>query len=77
MQMIISGKDLSGARLIIYPSQNATFIPEENIIIGNVHFMVLLQVKHLFVVKPANVLLYVTQVQMLLWKVLAIMVANT
>ena len=32
------GKGLSGARLIVYPSQNAGFIPEENIIIGNVAF---------------------------------------
>jgi glutamate synthase (NADPH/NADH) large chain len=29
---------LSGAKLIIYPSKNAGFIPEENIIIGNVAF---------------------------------------
>src|SRR5450432_2299889 len=32
------GKGLSGARLIIYPSQAAGFVPEENIIIGNVAF---------------------------------------
>jgi glutamate synthase (NADPH) large chain len=32
------GKGLSGAKLIIYPSKNAGFIPEENIIIGNVAF---------------------------------------
>ncbi|HVM88471.1 MAG TPA: glutamate synthase large subunit [Puia sp.] len=32
------GKGLSGARLIIYPSQDAAFVPEENIIIGNVAF---------------------------------------
>ncbi len=32
------GKGLSGARLIIYPSQDAGFVPEENIIIGNVAF---------------------------------------
>jgi glutamate synthase (NADPH/NADH) large chain len=32
------GKGLSGARLIVYPSREATFIPEENIIIGNVAF---------------------------------------
>ncbi len=32
------GKGLSGARLIVYPSPNAGFIPEENIIIGNVAF---------------------------------------
>ena len=32
------GKGLSGARLIIYPSKEASFIPEENIIIGNVAF---------------------------------------
>jgi len=32
------GKGLSGARLIVYPSLNAGFIPEENIIIGNVAF---------------------------------------
>jgi len=30
------GKGLSGARLIIYPSQYSTYVPEENIIIGNV-----------------------------------------
>jgi glutamate synthase (NADPH/NADH) large chain len=32
------GKGLSGARLIIYPSARAEFVPEENIIIGNVAF---------------------------------------
>jgi glutamate synthase (NADPH/NADH) large chain len=32
------GKGLSGGRLIIYPSRNARFAPEENIIIGNVAF---------------------------------------
>jgi glutamate synthase (NADPH/NADH) large chain len=32
------GKGLSGARLIIYPPTNASYIPEENIIIGNVAF---------------------------------------
>src|SRR5665647_1045388 len=32
------GKGLSGAKLIIYPSKDAEFIPEENIIIGNVAF---------------------------------------
>ncbi len=32
------GKGLSGARLIIYPSQQAGFVAEENIIIGNVAF---------------------------------------
>jgi glutamate synthase (NADPH/NADH) large chain len=30
------GKGLSGARLIIYPPREATFVPEENSIIGNV-----------------------------------------
>ena len=32
------GKGLSGARLIIYPSKKATYVPEENSIIGNVAF---------------------------------------
>ena len=32
------GKGLSGARLIIYPPKQATFVPEENSIIGNVAF---------------------------------------
>jgi glutamate synthase (NADPH) large chain len=32
------GKGLSGAKLIIYPSSRSEFIPEENIIIGNVAF---------------------------------------
>jgi glutamate synthase (NADPH/NADH) large chain len=30
------GKGLSGAQIAIYPSKEATFIPEENIIVGNV-----------------------------------------
>ncbi|RYZ29383.1 MAG: glutamate synthase subunit alpha, partial [Chitinophagaceae bacterium] len=32
------GKGLSGAKLVVYPSSRATFVPEENIIIGNVAF---------------------------------------
>jgi glutamate synthase (NADPH/NADH) large chain len=32
------GKGLSGAQLIVYPDKTATFIPENNIIIGNVAF---------------------------------------
>ncbi|HVX48711.1 MAG TPA: glutamate synthase large subunit, partial [Chitinophagaceae bacterium] len=32
------GKGLSGARLIVYPPKQASFVPEENIIIGNVAF---------------------------------------
>lgn len=32
------GKGLSGARLVIYPSKEAGFVPEENIIVGNVAF---------------------------------------
>ena len=32
------GKGLSGARLVVYPSPEAGFVPEENIIIGNVAF---------------------------------------
>ena len=32
------GKGLSGARLVVYPSLDAGFVPEENIIIGNVAF---------------------------------------
>ncbi|MEO6722667.1 MAG: glutamate synthase large subunit [Ferruginibacter sp.] len=32
------GKGLSGAKLIIYPSSKSTFVPEDNIIIGNVAF---------------------------------------
>jgi glutamate synthase (NADPH) large chain len=32
------GKGLSGAKLIVYPSANARFVPEENIIVGNVAF---------------------------------------
>jgi glutamate synthase (NADPH/NADH) large chain len=32
------GKGLSGAKLIVYPSHRAGFVPEENIIIGNVAF---------------------------------------
>ncbi|MEJ7739929.1 MAG: glutamate synthase large subunit [Chitinophagaceae bacterium] len=32
------GKGLSGAKMIVYPSNDAAFVPEENIIIGNVAF---------------------------------------
>jgi glutamate synthase (NADPH/NADH) large chain len=32
------GKGLSGAKLIVYPAKEATFVPEDNIIIGNVAF---------------------------------------
>ena len=32
------GKGLSGAKLIIYPARNAGFVPEQNIIVGNVSF---------------------------------------
>ncbi|MCC5937536.1 MAG: glutamate synthase large subunit [Lunatimonas sp.] len=32
------GKGLSGGKLIVYPSRNAQFVAEENIIIGNVAF---------------------------------------
>jgi glutamate synthase (NADPH/NADH) large chain len=32
------GKGLSGARLVIYPPRQSSFVPEENIIIGNVAF---------------------------------------
>jgi len=32
------GKGLSGGKLIVYPPRNSSFIPEENIIIGNVAF---------------------------------------
>jgi len=32
------GKGLSGARLVVYPSSKATFVPEDNILIGNVAF---------------------------------------
>jgi glutamate synthase (NADPH/NADH) large chain len=30
------GKGLSGGRLIVYPDETATFVPEENILVGNV-----------------------------------------
>ncbi len=38
MPTIILVKGLSGARLIIYPPRQASYVPEENIIIGNVAF---------------------------------------
>jgi glutamate synthase (NADPH) large chain len=30
------GKGLSGGRVIVYPPKNSTFVPEENIVVGNV-----------------------------------------
>lgn len=32
------GKGLSGSKLIVYPDKEATFVPQENVIIGNVAF---------------------------------------
>ncbi|MGK7895365.1 MAG: glutamate synthase subunit alpha, partial [Xenococcus sp. (in: cyanobacteria)] len=32
------GKGLSGGKIIVYPPKNSTFVPEENILIGNVAF---------------------------------------
>ena len=32
------GKGLSGGKIIVYPSPQATFVPEQNVIIGNVAF---------------------------------------
>jgi glutamate synthase (ferredoxin) len=32
------GKGLSGGKIIVYPPKNSTFVPEENIITGNVAF---------------------------------------
>jgi glutamate synthase (ferredoxin) len=32
------GKGLSGGRIVVYPSKESSFVPEENIIIGNVGF---------------------------------------
>jgi len=32
------GKGLSGGKIIVYPQKGSTFVPEENIIIGNVAF---------------------------------------
>lgn len=32
------GKGLSGGKIIVYPPENSSFIPEENILIGNVAF---------------------------------------
>ena len=33
-----AGKGLSGGKIIVYPPMGSTFVPEENIIIGNVAF---------------------------------------
>ena len=32
------GKGLSGGKIIVYPPEGSTFVPEENIIVGNVAF---------------------------------------
>ncbi|GIQ69231.1 glutamate synthase large subunit [Xylanibacillus composti] len=32
------GKGLSGGRIVVYPNEKATFVPENNVIIGNVAF---------------------------------------
>ena len=39
------GKGLSGGKLIIYPPADSSFIPNENIILGNVRFMEQLMAK--------------------------------
>ena len=32
------GKGLSGGKIVLYPPEGSTFVPEENIIVGNVAF---------------------------------------
>jgi glutamate synthase (ferredoxin) len=32
------GKGLSGGRIVVYPPRGSTFVPEENVIVGNVAF---------------------------------------
>src|SRR2546423_2626497 len=32
------GKGLSGGKIIVYPPRESTFVPEENVIVGNVAF---------------------------------------
>ena len=70
------GKGLSGAKLIIYPSKDAGFIPEENIIIGNVAFYGATSGEAYIRGKAGERFVCAIQEQVLWWKVLAIMVAN-
>ncbi len=58
------GKGLSGAKIIIYPSKDAGFIPEENIIIGNVAFYGATSGEAFIRGKQENVFAFVTQAPM-------------
>lgn len=50
------GKGLSGGKVIVYPSTEATFRAEENVIIGNVALYESLLARRIFGAWPANVL---------------------
>ena len=70
------GKGLSGGKLIVKVPEKAAYKPEENIIIGNVAFMVLPAVMLLSTVLQENVLQFVTQVPMQLLRVSVSMDVN-
>ena len=57
------GKGLSGAKLIVYPPKNSTYVPEENIIVGNVAFMVQQAVNPSYAAKLAKGSVCATPVQ--------------
>ena len=72
------GKGLSGARLIMYPAPGCRIMFLKKISsLEMLLFMEPLPAKHLSGVKQANVLVFVIQVQMPLWKVWVIMAVST
>ena len=72
------GKGLSGARLIVYPPKEAAYVPEENILIGNVAFYGA-TAGEAFIsgVKQVKDSVFGTPAQLPLWKAVAIMVVST
>jgi hypothetical protein len=71
------GKGLSGARLIIYPSKMLPILLKIISSLVMLLSMALPVVKHLSVVKPVNVSVFVTQVHRWLLNLSVIMVVNT
>src|SRR6185295_15842177 len=71
------GKGLSGGRIIVYPPKESTFVPEENIVVGNVVLYGAVKGEAYSAAWPANASQCATAARARWWKAWATMDANT
>ncbi len=71
------GKGLSGGRIMVYPSPAATFVPEENIIIGNVALYGATAVRRTSAAWPVSASRFATAASGPLWRASATTAVNT